>query len=416
MLRKIPTWRIFSISAFFFQLTRIPLAIYFVDDVDHLSLYLIVMSTTIPVQFYANEVLLFKGFTFQKGIPEGLDLVVLSVWVLTLGYLYVGSGLSAAGIYILFSTSLLLFSLAQYSIREHLGATKFLLCEMILNGVVTVGVLYLVMETTGELTSVVILLYMAAAYSVFFLLVVANWNGQYLILIRRTTQRSNFEPYLFQVLLMISTQLERLVIGWIWPTFLAYIAIIAAGTQAWRRVILDDSVLFNEFTGKNADVPRVVFDSFVLYWRSSLGTILFGVLGYAFLRSQCFSLCKPLLADTHILTMLAALGILYLNSLPAGIVAMNVVRAGLVVPSTITYSYLALIIGYLALLLLLLGLELISVGSNFAWLLILSTSLINVFIFYDVVRQIGVIIEIGKYVMWFFMNLCFVGALLYVYT
>jgi len=73
MLRKIPTWRIFSISSFFFQLTRIPLAIYFVDDIDHLSLYLIVMSTTIPVQFYANEVLLFKGFTFQKGIPEGLD-------------------------------------------------------------------------------------------------------------------------------------------------------------------------------------------------------------------------------------------------------------------------------------------------------------------------------------------------------
>ena len=413
LFQNIPTWRIFSISAFLLQSLRIPLALFFAEDASDLNLYFIIVATSIPVQFYAAEVLLYKGINLKIGGIQSLDLIVILVWLATLGYVYVVMSVLETLIYFCFSISLAAFYLAQYVVRENLGATQFLFCEMTLNLMLTIGVVLIVTQWPNTKMSEVILSYTSLVYLMFTIVVMSRFGMNSLQLIERIVQRSYFRPYLFQILLMISTQLERLLIGMIWPTFLGYIAIIGAGTQAWRRLILDDSVLFGQITNPKLDITTVLQEAFHLYWRSSILTISFGLIFYIFMKNGCFHFYENPSVSLIMLSTLTSLGVLYLNFLPSGIVGINVIRAGLIVPSGTTFLYLCSLIGILSTVLVMTLINMLSFDFRFVWILITATAVVNLVMFRDVIRRYDFEIKIYRHAAIFLVNLIFIGVLLY---
>ena len=59
-------WRVYSGFIFLLQSLRIPLAILLVSDIKFLDDYFLIISTSIPAQFFAAEVLTYRGISFKK--------------------------------------------------------------------------------------------------------------------------------------------------------------------------------------------------------------------------------------------------------------------------------------------------------------------------------------------------------------
>ena len=73
-------WRFFAAISLFSQLARIPLALLLVSDITLLDDYFIIIATSIPAQFFATEILLYRGFSFDDRKRKLLDYSIVALW------------------------------------------------------------------------------------------------------------------------------------------------------------------------------------------------------------------------------------------------------------------------------------------------------------------------------------------------
>jgi hypothetical protein len=133
---------------------------------------------------------------------------------------------------------------------------------------------------------------------------------------------------------MATTQLERLVIAASQPAFLAYITLAAGITQAWRKIGMDDSLVFERMRRRSENGLHLAIFSELKYARRMFyPPLLFALFGYIFISDiATWSMSHgifPSLDRTGYINTTAILCI-YLAAMPPSIVMINTIRLRIV--------------------------------------------------------------------------------------
>ena len=331
--------RLVVLGSFGLQTARMPFLMFLFGDSDVLDNYFIVTSSAIALQFYATEVLLYRGVGQNDPRSKSLDSFVFATIFLIGFFLLIKFGLLVLLSYVLFSLSLLAYSFFQYCNREIKGARSYLLWDFFLNICLILSAL-LVLEVEAKFVSYYLLTLVAAVYFSVALCIFGVTLNFKTVAAQEYSERRQFHPYLFQCGVMLITQLERLIISTISPNFLAYIAIAGALALGVRRIALDDAVLFSRLTTYAISIVDVVQSGFHIHWLYTASCVFVTsciLLGSHFIGITLF-MDTPMIRETYIVL------VLYLLTAPFAIIQINVVRAGLVVPGAGTFWFMGVLV------------------------------------------------------------------------
>lgn len=327
------------LGSFSLQTARMPFLIFLFGDSDVLDNYFIVTSSAIALQFYATEVLLYRGVGQNDPRGKSLDSIVFATIFLIGLFLLIKFGLLVLLSYVLFSLSLLAYSFCQYANRETRGARSYLLWDFCLNVCLILSAL-LVVEVEAEFVSYYLLTLVAAVYFLVALCILGLTLNFKLVAAQDYSERRQFHPYLFQCGVMLITQLERLIIATISPKILAYIAVAGALAMGIRRIALDDAVFFSRLTTYAISIVDVIKSGFHIHWLYAASCVFIAsciLLGSNLVGITLF-MDTPMIRETYIVL------VFYLLTAPFSVVQINVVRAGLVVPGVGTFWFMAVLV------------------------------------------------------------------------
>ncbi|CAH0149871.1 hypothetical protein SRABI118_00502 [Massilia sp. Bi118] len=333
------SWRWFSAISFLSQFLRVPVLLSVASHAESLTLYFLVTLASIPFQFLALEVFQYR----KRGSPYhkhelGIIVVVLAV---TLVHILLVHGIETLAWYLIFGISLLLYGTGIGRIRSQGGAHRVLFAEAISGAAGTVSIALAAAVVPEHLLSKVVLSILAATNFVIFILV-KNKSAP----LEKSQLDSNLARHGILPLtgILISTQLERLVLGTIAPTFLTVISLAAGLVQAWRKVGMDDAIVFESLSHTSSEKLGKAMSSqqrrgFAVF----LPPVLLSIIGfYSVPYIHPFLLKFGILKSLSVTTLQAApmLMALYMASLPAGIVMINMLRDGRMRPNMIGTSFL----------------------------------------------------------------------------
>lgn len=337
------SWRWFSALSFLSQFLRVPVLLSVANHAESLTLYFLVTLASIPFQFLALEVFQYRKSSRPYQAHEIVIItVVLFVTVIHIGFAH---GFETLFWYLIFGISLLMYGSGVGRIRSQYGARGVLLAEAMSGATGTIFIALAAAVVPEHLLSRAVLLILVAMNLVFFVLV-KRQDG--------STLESQLEshPGKHGILpltgILISTQLERLLLGAIAPTFLTVISLAAGFVQAWRKVGMDDAIVFESLSrasGERLDKAMSLQQKrgFTVFLLPALLSIVgFYVVPYI----QPFLVKFGILKSLPLTTLQAApmLMALYMASLPAGIVMINMLRDGRVRPKTTGSVFLIAVI------------------------------------------------------------------------
>lgn len=380
------------------------------DSQEALASYFIVTAAAIPAQFIAAEFIQYHGLRPHK--PRMIEIFCTLILVGTIAYMYVSNGVILSVIFIAFSVSLIVCATGGYSLRIHYGAERFIASDAILNVVITISVI-LALNAAG-----------ANRASFYMLTATTLCNFAYgfvaIVLCRArhskpeicSRESSSISAFALQIGILLTTQVERLFIGSAWPMFLGLISIVGAASQAWRRLVLDDSILIERIrqsdTAGLAALPHVSLYTkwaLPLYFMAVTGSAMLILFGSQFGDWRL----TPAVGQREVLAMMELLG-LYIAASPAGIVAINLLRDGRLNPSWRAFLYIALIAIFEVVLLWRLAHD--TVLHRHVWMIVMSTASINFVLLMDFIRTsrltaprslwvgAGAYLTIGAFILW----------------
>ncbi|MBP9742726.1 MAG: hypothetical protein KBD37_05130 [Burkholderiales bacterium] len=335
--------RLYPLLSFIAQACRIPVAFIVVKDSNFLNIYLIVISMTIPASYLASEVFQYRYIDLLS--LKLSDKISCGILLITILYVLINYGGIVALFYSLYIIALLASSIAAYNIRINLGVKYFLVADMVLNMCLTLFVIMVSLTINNFKLSYALLIVYIGVYLVYTLVAIAKIYLQRMSTSQQVCPKAiaaskaqlhggdkvPVHDYIafVQMLLMLTTQLERAVIGTIYPLFLGFISIAASIHQGWRRLVLDDAILVDRIFKSQKSLVDIVVNSFNLYFLCSVpvivicGGIIWG-LKLLPLEINKFNIFYSL----NVLTVknILALAIIYFAALPSSIVSINLIR------------------------------------------------------------------------------------------
>lgn len=378
-------FRLMVLFSFIAQTFRIPIIMYLSGDIKALELYLIVSSSLIGLQFYASEVILYRGFGKGESSTAGLDALVLIVVFFTAIFLFVKFGITAAALYAILCASLLAFHLALFLKRESKGPAAYVSLDFVVNIFLTATLTSGVLFYFGAYPSEIILLITAIVYSVF---------GGFAILVERKSfcksqlmgkERKRFTPYLFQFGIMFATQLERLLIATISPIFLLYISVASGLALGWRRLLLDDSIIFSQLVDPNIPVASTVKRTFHTHWKWN-NLMITGILFFYILYDSGF---LKILPSSEIWLPTSSITIFFLLTNPFAITQVNLMRSSALLPSLVSLGYIGVVCCVLCLLLAWNSFQPDALAPDIIWYVLVATCSLYVVAFTGSSRSAG---------------------------
>jgi hypothetical protein len=250
-------WRFFAAISFLNQIARVPLMLSMATSARDLEAYFIISATSIPIQFIAQDILQYRGKSHQSSIFEIIGLSIFACGSI----IYVGwhHGSEIGGTYLVFAISILIYGASVGYLREVYPAQIVLAMEAFYNTGVTILAVTIVFLNKDQtlLGNAIIFAQASVAATVSLLNVIAFRRKKYL-----PQQNSVSQPYLNDgkgigtsmvlVGIMVTTQLERLVIANSEPLVLMCITLAAGVVTACRKIGLDDAVVFERLRQRRA--------------------------------------------------------------------------------------------------------------------------------------------------------------------
>ncbi len=330
------------------QMLRIPLAVALVDEVSALHDYFIVTAAAIPFQFIASEFLLYRGLSWQRpGITEGscLLIAVCSMLVFMSGH----DDASTLSL-LIFATGLIANAVGLQRIRNVRGASTQVSFELGAVTFITLLTIPIALHAPSAWVSVGLLGVQALAGGLIWLAsrsssTIPSPSPQHVDGLPNQVGAWADRSFLFITLLMGASYMERMYLSLIQPSLLGSISLAAAAAQVWRRLTLDDALLFESLKRSphplsTADEARRTYLHHA--WlpvgvMSALCLVLWLAPGLTEWMEGFMPAAKMRLAVDAL-----AIANLYIASLPAAVPVLNLIRAKIHQPSLRLLSALAL--------------------------------------------------------------------------
>ena len=266
-----------------------------------------------------------------------------------------------------------------------MGAVKFLQYDALINLIITISCILVVVFLPSKYSSYLLVGFTSIIYITFSFLVFLSFRKNHLVFRTRKNLDNNRSGYFFQIVLMVTTQLERMLIGLLWPSFLAYISVVGAGINAWRRLTLDDAILFSRLK-ENAS-PVLAFKTLKRYESSSMLVAFAGTfisLVYIVVNRKYGVVIG---VDNEVIIFLVYLSLIYLFFMPSSIVTINLIRSSRFIPRNVSFVYTYFTIAFLMLCILLMS-STVDVNKDFVWMVVLLTASINFVVLLDYFKSI----------------------------
>lgn len=342
-------WRIFAGITFLNQVIRVPLLLSLASSASRLEDYFIVAATSIPIQFIAQEILQFKSRQSPAAIFERAAISMLAGS--SIAYVTWYHGWILGGAYLVFAIAVLLHGAAIGHLREAFPAELVVGVEAAYNTCITAFTLGAVFawQNYENLGYIVVLAQASAAVLVGSLAFLVSRKRPITITSIVTPNSSNAATTTSIVLtgIMITTQLERLIIAATHPIALACISLAAGITQAWRKVCLDDAIVFQRLRESN---PMNFFDAMIKELRKArfafyppLVAALVALMFTQEIADQIKSLGILRSLTTTDLALTTSILCIYLSAMPPAIVMINSLRQRLIRVTNIAWFALALV-------------------------------------------------------------------------
>lgn len=318
------------------------------------------------------------GAGFRRGEQYAIGLTFL----LTVAHVAITQGLANLCWYLAFGTALLLYGAAIGKVRATHSARGVLLVEAATGIVGTAAVITVAILVPERLVSqAIILSLLVVNVIVSVLLFTLNQNRPSVTIAAASNTESGLAPL---TAILITTQLERLTISSLYPEFLTVISLAAGIVQAWRKVAMDDAVVFERIVHADAHLlPDRMDDELRRGFKVFVPAAVIAVCAYAMVPLIYDQLHRSGILKSLSLEAMRSVPLLmcvYFTSLPTGIVMVNVLRSGRLGVGRAGAAYLLTVM--LVELVLLLATGSMPESTNLVWVVIGATASINLVLFW----------------------------------
>jgi hypothetical protein len=251
-------WRLFAAITFINQIVRVPLLLSLVASLNDLEAYFIISATLIPIQFIANDILQFRS-KFNRIDPfEKFGLPIFAFG--SLAYVTWHYDFVIGITYLVFAITILLYGASVGHLRDVYSAERVLAIEALYNTCATVMAVTSVLNIqTGTKLGIAVILSQAGVAAMvsivnFFLIWLKHDSvpsfGTHM---QHTVDNQGGATSIVLASIMATTQIERLVISVSQPAVLAGITLAGGIAQAWRKVAMDDAIVFERLRHASGD-------------------------------------------------------------------------------------------------------------------------------------------------------------------
>jgi hypothetical protein len=327
-------WRIFAGITFLNQLVRVPLLLSLATTAADLEAYFVIAATSIPVQFIAQDILQYRSGAHRLSVFESRGLPLFACG--SIAYVTWHHGLTIGGSYLIFAVALLFYGATVGRLREVFSPERVLASDALYNTCTTLlaATAALLLKGDMNLGHAVILSQAGTAAAVGLLNVITTrleLHSRPVTPAQRTaSEGTNMSTPMLLAGIMVTTQLERLVIAASQPAVLACIALAAGFTQAWRKIGMDDALVFARLRGRRDDelfqTMRVEIRHArrVFYPPLLLALLAYGFIDYIAAWCGSHDIFRSLDRASYATT--AAILCIYLAAMPPAIVMINTLR------------------------------------------------------------------------------------------
>lgn len=328
-------WRVFAAITFLNQIVRVPLLLLLATKVENLQAYFIIASTSIPVQFIAQDILQYRSRSHRLTLFESFGLPLFACG--SIAYVTWHYGLEFGAIYLIFALALMFHGDSVGRLRDASPPELVLASDAIYHTCTTMLAASAALLLGGEdmLGHIVILAQTGTAAAVGLLNVVFTRRRRHLVPIATGTLApssvaANTATPMVLAGIMATTQLERLVIAASQPAILACISLAAGITQAWRKIGMDDALVFERLRQcSDNGLHHAIFAELKHARRMFYPPLVFCLVSYIFISdiaAWCLShgIFRSLNHTGYVNT--TAILCIYLAAMPPAIVMVNTLR------------------------------------------------------------------------------------------
>lgn len=316
-----------------------PLLLSLATKVENLQAYFIIAATSVPVQFIAQDILQYRSRSHRLSLFESLGMPLFACG--SIAYVTWHYGLELGALYIIFALALMFYGTSVGRLRDVFPPERILASDAIYNTCITLLAVSaaLLLKDDDKLGHSVILAQAGTSVTVglfnaFFTRrknhLAPNDTGP----LPPSPAAANTATPLALAGIMVTTQLERLVIAASQPAVLACIFLAAGVTQAWRKIGIDDALVFERLRQRSDNgLHHAIFAELKHARRVFYPPLLFALFSYIFISEIAAWIIShgifPSLDRAGYVDTTAILCI-YLAAMPPAIVMVNTLRLRIV--------------------------------------------------------------------------------------
>jgi len=313
----------------------VPLLLSLATNAEDLEAFFVIAATSIPVQFIAQDILQYQSGTHRLSAFERVGMPIFACG--SIAYVTWHHGLTIGGTYLIFASALLFYGASVGRLRDISTAERVLAGDALFNTVSTLLAVTaaMLLKSDPKLGLAVILSQAGAAAAVGLLNVLASRREHCRVPAAPasrppTVDKASSATPLILAGLMVTTQLERLVIAAVQPSVLASITLAAGVTQAWRKIGMDDALVFERLRQRHdTKLDHAMLAELKRARRVFYPPMLLALLAYAFIGDIAFwcsshGIFRSLNHSSYVNTV--AILCIYLAAMPPAIVMLNTLR------------------------------------------------------------------------------------------
>lgn len=328
-------WRIFAAITFLNQIVRVPLLLSLANSAKDLEVYFVISATSIPVQFIAQDILQYRSKTHRLLPFERMGLPIFACG--SIAYVAWHHGLTIGCSYLIFAVAILLYGASVGYFRDVFPAKRVLAMDALYNtGTTLMAVTSVLLIHDGSKLGYSIIFSqagMAVTICVLNVLAIRRKRRDVLpspmAMATASISQNSVTPMILTSL-MATTQLERLIIAASQPAVLVCISLAAGVTQAWRKLGMDDAVVFERLRQRlDEDLYQAMRSQLILARLVFYPPLLFALIALVFINDiavwfSAHGFFRSLDTSGYVNTM--AIICIYLAAMPPAIVMINTVR------------------------------------------------------------------------------------------
>lgn len=246
-----------------------PLLLSLANSAKDLESYFVISATSIPVQFIAQDILQYRSKAHRLLPFERMGVLILACGSIT--YVAWHHGLTIGSSYLIFSVAILLHGASVGYFRDVFPAKRVLAMDALYNtGTTLMAVTSVLLIHDGSKLGYSIIFSqagMAATICVLNVLAIRrksrDASSSPMAMATASISQNSATP-LILVSIVATTQLERLIISASQPAVLACISLAAGVAQAWRKVGMDDAVVFERLRQRQEDLYQAMRSELIL--------------------------------------------------------------------------------------------------------------------------------------------------------